>query len=86
MILVISWLLFFCFLFLWVSEYIDGRFLEFALKQQSKGYVVNLLDMSKLGKTKTEIEASSIESDALIMGFKTRWRKIGNFMIIVWTD
>ena len=64
MFTIISLILLICLGLLWFKEYKDGEFLEFAVTQQLKGYVVNVLDMSKLGKTEAEIEASYIEIDA----------------------
>ena len=71
---------------LWIKEYKDGCFLEFAIKQQLKGYPVNVLDISELGKTQAEIELSNIEIDASKMRFSIKWRKINNTIIVVWTN
>ena len=86
MFTIIGWILLVCLGLLWYKEYLDGEFLEFAVEQQAKGYVVNVLNMSEMGKTEAEVEASYIEIDAAKMGFRTKWRKVNNLLIIVWTD
>ena len=82
----IMWAVLICLVCLWIKEYKDGCFLEFAVKQQLKGYTVNVLDISKLGKTQAAIELANIEIDAAKMDFNIEWRKINNTIIVVWVD
>lgn len=86
LVVLIEWVVLIVLGSLWIKEYRDGCFLRFAINQQRKGYTVNVLNISELGKTEAEIEASYIEIDAAKMGFRTKWRKINDLLIVVWVD
>ena len=69
---------------MWLNEIRKHRFLEFAVNQAEKGFLVRTFDYVSAGNTATTKFITSCRIDACRRGMAIVYQKVNNMLIVVY--